>query len=367
MKSNLLLVVGSLVGMILFGELVVFRFLLLPSDIPRIEQKGSPGVLSYKPKQEGIWRIRNHTQAPYRINSAGWNSAFDYDLPRTPNRRIAIIGDSYIEALQVPFSESVAELLAEETRFEVYRFGISGAPLSQYLYMLEHEVLPYSPDVVVFNIVYNDFLESFEGSQRGTYTKSFAKWRLDSDGVVTEVTPIDYDETLRSLIKRTATFRYLVARMHVRPSTLWRRVSQMFETEKGRETLTKRYVGNVSVAEIDQQKIKWAITFFIKRLRQLLHQETKTLILVDGKRDLSEEDCRDGQVAGAMDFAVKHFEQETLTTNFAFVSLAEIFRTAWCSDKLELSIPNDGHWTKYTHALIADQIKNYLNSVGFGR
>jgi len=366
-KSNLFLVAASFFVMLLIGELVVFRFLLLPSDIPRIEQNALNKVLRYLPNQEGVWRVRNHTQAPYQINNVGWNSEFDYKLERTSKDRIAIIGDSYIEALQVPFSASAAELLAKQTGIEVYRFGLSGAPLSQYLYILQHEVLQYSPEVIVFNLVYNDFLESFEGSQSGTYTKSFAKWRLGSDGTVTEVPPAVYRNSLRSLIKRSATFRYLVARMHVRPSTLWRRMLRVTEFGKENTTLDPRYEGNIEIDQIDENKVRLSATTFIDRLRQLLPHNIRVLILIDGKRDLSIQDCQGESSKGQMEFVIEHLERETSVANIEFRPLGQVFKSAWCLDKKDLSIPNDGHWSQYTHMLIADQIGTYLSSVGLTR
>jgi hypothetical protein len=69
---------------------------------------------------------------------------------KSPDRtRVAVIGDSYVEAFQVPHYASLAEQLEAllgEDRTEVYRFGISGAPLSQYLYMFETEVAAYNPE-----------------------------------------------------------------------------------------------------------------------------------------------------------------------------------------------------------------------------
>jgi hypothetical protein len=49
---------------------------------------------------------------------------------KSPDRtRVAVIGDSYVEAFQVPHYASLAEQLEAllgEDRTEVYRFGISG-------------------------------------------------------------------------------------------------------------------------------------------------------------------------------------------------------------------------------------------------
>src|SRR4030095_4149666 len=70
---------------------------------------------------------------------------------------------------------------------EVYRFGISGAPLSPYLPMGEREAVRCRPDWVVILVVHNDFDESYK-FKPGRYTSSFLKLRVD-DGRVTSAIP----------------------------------------------------------------------------------------------------------------------------------------------------------------------------------
>lgn len=96
--------------------------------------------------------MRDEIAAPYAINAQCWNSGVgDYALKSKPGvARIAIVGDSYVEALQVPHDHSMGEhlaaLLGKDGPVEVYRFGISGAPLSQYMYVIDREVVRYRPD-----------------------------------------------------------------------------------------------------------------------------------------------------------------------------------------------------------------------------
>src|SRR5205814_2006084 len=126
----------SLASIVLFlavCEVVVFRLVWPASDVPA--NAFVDGLVRYAPQQSGVWRVRNEIAAPYRINRQGWNSGIgDYAAPRRPGvPRIAVVGDSYVEALQVPFDHSLAERLADSRSadrkaIEVYRFGISGAP-----------------------------------------------------------------------------------------------------------------------------------------------------------------------------------------------------------------------------------------------
>ena len=165
---NLLLSAIVLISVLCFLELVMFRYVLLPSDLPRLAGNDT-GVLKFLPNQTGTYRIRDEIDAPFRVNANGWNSDHGaYKTEKdTTSPRICIVGDSYIEALQVQYDSSIAERLEDYLGGavdSVYRFGLSGAPLSQYLYMIEEEVLAFQPQYVVVNLVPNDFLESINFS-----------------------------------------------------------------------------------------------------------------------------------------------------------------------------------------------------------
>ncbi|MDY6974573.1 MAG: hypothetical protein SV775_20025, partial [Thermodesulfobacteriota bacterium] len=148
---NIFLTFISIFLLILTLEFIVFRFILIAPDMPEIEFVD--GMLKYKPDQQGVYRVRDEITARFKINNQGWNSKYDRYITDKPlgKTRIAIIGDSFVEALQVDFNQSLAEqleIVAGSDHLQVYRFGISGIPLSQYLYILEREVLKYSPVLV---------------------------------------------------------------------------------------------------------------------------------------------------------------------------------------------------------------------------
>jgi hypothetical protein len=84
----------------------------------------------------------------------------------------------------VDYNNSLAEQLDRslQNRFEVLRMGVSGAPLSQYLYMLRNDGISYKPDIVVVVLVHNDFDESFR-FMAGRYTSTFMKLDLTQEKI----------------------------------------------------------------------------------------------------------------------------------------------------------------------------------------
>ncbi len=67
------------------------------------------------------------------------NNELDYDGAET-SPLVAVIGDSYIEAVMVPYPETLHGRLAtlSSQRGRVYSFAFSAAPLSQYLAWAEY-------------------------------------------------------------------------------------------------------------------------------------------------------------------------------------------------------------------------------------
>jgi hypothetical protein len=117
---NLGVSAASLLLFLALGEFVIFRFIWPASDVPA--NSFANEVVRYAPDQRGVWRVRNEIAAPYAINRQGWNAgAGDYREERVPGvTRVAVLGDSFVESLQVPhdrsFGDRLPALLGEPRR-----------------------------------------------------------------------------------------------------------------------------------------------------------------------------------------------------------------------------------------------------------
>ena len=107
----------------------------------------------------GAKSVRQSNGRPWvEINSDGWRGP-EVPLAAGPGTfRIALLGDSYIEAFEVPFEKTVGELLEGRlsalrgTPVEVLNFGHGGYGTTQELLTLQHEVWKYSPDLVLLAV-----------------------------------------------------------------------------------------------------------------------------------------------------------------------------------------------------------------------
>jgi hypothetical protein len=173
-----------------------------------------------------------------RTNNFGFVNQQDYDsTAQTP--LLAVIGDSYVAALMVPYPETMHGRLAQcvEGRGRIYSFGISGAPLSQYLVEASLARSKFRPQGFVVLIVGNDFDESLREYNKAPGWHYF---RADSGRLFLD--RADYSpDPIREVLRHSALVRYID--LHLSSSAF--RARNVF---KRRARNDRRYVGNTDAS-----------------------------------------------------------------------------------------------------------------------
>ena len=167
------------------------------------------------------WNFALHTTK--HANHAGYLSDVEYRAGAGPGVPLAIIGDSYVEALQVANAESLHGLLsiAAGPETPVYGLGSSGAQLPTYLAYADLARREYHARALAFVIISNDFDES---ACAYTNFRGFT-WCFDVDApgkpaLVVREQP--ERSALRRLASHSALLRYLTFNAGVSPAWLQR-------------------------------------------------------------------------------------------------------------------------------------------------
>lgn len=120
----------------------------------------------YAPNRERGWVLRpgasgfvsTETRELIHINSNGFHDEERSHEKPANTIRIAVLGNSWTEALQVPLEKTYAYVLQQKLnrdacfrgkRVEVLNFGVAGYSTGQELLMLQQEVWNYHPDFVL--------------------------------------------------------------------------------------------------------------------------------------------------------------------------------------------------------------------------
>ncbi len=296
--------------------------------------------------REGVHTIGKFGQqkGKWRINNFGWNSAIDYNLNKE-KKRVVIIGDSYVESLQVDVEKSFHSILQKELAeaYEIYTVGTSGAPLSHYLHLSRYANEVFQPDILLFNLIHNDFDESiFEAySEKKYFTLS-----LTEDGI-TEVLPenpnftgLKYD--FNRFIKKSALVRYLYYNLQVGRRPLFN-----FKEEEEANN-------NVAIDHIKKwsPQIEQVIDYVFSQIKK--ENPTKRIIFaIDGPRtDIYENRLNEStliflnkMVKGACD----KYQYELIDFSIPMLEDYQLAQKKFNSDW-------DGHWNEYGHYFVSQHL-----------
>ncbi len=170
MRNLLLIVVGLLLG----GIMCELGLRLAGVSYPVFSRIDGELGVALRPEAEGWWRTEG--EAYVRINDAGLRDR-DHSRSKPPDTlRIAVLGDSYAEAVQVPMETAFWSVIERELRGcvalagrepEVINFGVSGYGTAQELIMLRRRVWDYSPDVVILAVTpTNDIRNNYKALEK---------------------------------------------------------------------------------------------------------------------------------------------------------------------------------------------------------
>lgn len=340
-----------------------------------------------------------------QVNNAGFISDQVYDsAAKTP--LIAIVGDSYIEAMQVDYRDTAeAHLLAKcAPSARVYSFGAQFAPLSQYLSWVKYASQTYQPQIMVINIVGNDFDESLLSHQieinaGGVPGMQFYDFSHETPGMVT--VPFKQEGWLTRVLRHSVLAQYLVRnvgivnlvndyRKGIYPWGSWSNQSgqnsnapvqsvaqlspqdlqvvglnkgadkaQTNQTEKGVSTTSSHlsdYVGNAKRAYSPEKLMlsQKVVDTFLKQLPELASLPSSAIVLtVDAERPLIYTTAGQQDLNSFFSVMRHYLIRQARMQGFSVVDLrpAMIAQHQLSGERFEFL--DDNHWNANGHRLMA--------------
>lgn len=305
-------------------ETLIYRFMLGPSD-----GLFTIGALA---QQRGRWHINNH----------GWNNPVDY-YPEKSRPRVAVIGDSYIEAFQVDSDKSYPALINSATEeYDVYSFGISGAPLSQYLHMTRYVNRAFDPDVLVINLILNDFAESiYDGT-----APHWLKLKVSGDSVM-EVQPrknpafIQYSKT-KQILRHSALVRYLFFNLQM-PGLMMRLSARNDSIAENTD---------ISLVQSRRNEIGTATRYVINQIKAESPGRRIIYVIDAPKQSIYAGKIPSEQVR----YIYSAVESGATESGSEFLNLWPAMQEEFQTNGKKFNSEYDGHWDEYGHAFVAHQV-----------
>lgn len=363
--ANLALLGVTLALVFAVFEFGVFKYILPADDV--LPSVTINKVVRYEPNTRAVFRRPDGSTDLVTINADGWNSTkLDYVEAKEPGTlRIAVIGDSYVHGAFVDVDKGFPEVMerqlqAKGLKVEVYRFGADGAPLSQYLNVLREEVLRFSPDIVLVQLIHNDFDESYRflGTR---YESSFMKVGENAQGDVVEIPAKPFKPGLADKLRQFRSFRYLYyqtglyQKIGYYVNRYWWGGEQLPDVEEFTSSA-------VDVRTIrDHDKIRKFSHYIFKQMQKLSAEHGFRLAFaMDGVREAvyAGKDRSDYEVSALNDIVVSQMRE----FGFPYVDLQEAFAADYAKRGERFEFSYDWHWNERGNDVVADALVSLLMS-----
>ncbi|GEM_PF-662918 len=350
-KKNFIFIIYLAACLVIIPELF-FRYIIPAAQVPLGHFDTREAIYRYFPGQSGTYTFGflSKYRSKWRINNYGWNSPVDY-TPKKSVPRIAVIGDSFIEALHVDSGKSYPCLLREKLgdKYEVYSFGISAASLSEYLHISRYADKYFDPDIIIFNIIYNDFIDSISRYNK-YYSRVFLTLSVDGERV-TENNPTgdkgytEFSPWKKFLRRHSALARYFIFNLK------WR----MFY----RELADKDYVWHrgmeFEVTPEQKKEIIPAARYLIAKIKSE-NAGRKIIFVMDGPRECIYHGAGCAQSRWAYDL----MRELCRDNGVYFLDLSAPMRADFTARGKKFNPDCDAHWNEYGHKLVAEAVDDFL-------
>tara|TARA_Y100000741_G_C18226141_1_gene547900 strand:- start:330 stop:1403 length:1074 start_codon:yes stop_codon:yes gene_type:complete len=317
---------------------------ILPTSTPLFlaPVSNKDDILRYHPNQNSTYSLGgNFYQVVDKVtNNYGFFSSFDYLEKSKPD--LMIIGDSFIEAVQIKNEDTIGEIITKKSQnITVYQMGIGGVPLSQYIKMLHFAEKEFSPKEYIFVIVGNDFDESLCEVRVKEGTWCF------NENYELIFTPFKGYSTKRWLARQLAFARYVVFNLSVE----WRPIAAKIGITDPAMSADREFAGNTERNKSDKiinRSIKVLEEFF-KELKDLGIDRKTTLIINADHEDVYNNLKTKSFFRNMRNALIKMAE----FNNVKYIDMEPIFLSDYKVFSKKFDFPTDGHWNEYAHSLAA--------------
>lgn len=352
LKNFIYLTIPTLLFLIIILE-IVFRTIIPAANPPhrKFDVENLMWIRNNDP-ETGVRTLGKFAeiQATWRINNLGWNYPIDYH-PVEDRKLIAVFGDSFVEAREVDADKNFPYLLREmlpDDTYEVYAFGRAGAPFSQYLHMARYANSLFDPDILIFNLFYNDYDESIY--ELNPDRDHWLTLTLHPDSTISENQPkpaADVSFTER-LLMRSAIVRYLYINIDI--VNVWRAITS--------RTDAYNFEANVDVDHI--QSVMEPMTKVTDHLFRTILEENegkRIIFLHDAPRfAIYDDDLENSGVIWINEMV----GEISAKYDAEYIDLTPLMYEDYMEHGRRFEFDIDSHWNEYGHGFVARVLYEYL-------
>ncbi|MEG4322993.1 MULTISPECIES: SGNH/GDSL hydrolase family protein [unclassified Microcoleus] len=335
-----------------------------------------------KPGVSGEWKGEGASFV--RVNSDGLRDDREHTKAKPPNTlRVAVVGDSFTEAIQVPLEQTFSwklerklgncEAVKGKKKVEVINFGVQGYGTAQELVMLRKKVWDYNPDIVVLAFFTgNDIINNSPKLEYDLYRPFFrydASGKLVADMSFRNRAPVDRNERAVSFVDRVPSFIFNNSRIL--------QVIKKIDLARKKRTLAADFTAlnakNFNPPQDAAWQDAWRVTegMIVTMRNEVVQKKADFLLVVIGtpmqvdrdpakrQKFMQEYNIKD------LFYPDRRLEKLGAREGFRVLTLAEQFKGYTekyqvCVHGFENSVPCGGHWNELGHRLGSIMINRNL-------
>jgi len=371
MIKNISLLFGSLIFVVILAE-ITLQFMPVSEGFDFQDVNDENWSFHSRPERRMVQASIGpamRVNIKKQVNDSGFVNPLIYLKQNSNGLRpmplVSVIGDSYVEAIQVKDNETFFfHLDNDNPQLDVYSFAFSGAPLSQYLAWAKHSKETYNNKFLIINIVGNDFDQSLMKYKSSLgfhyYEKSMANelelMRVNLTKDCNGEPSIFKDIFYCKFAQNSSLANYLLRNLKIMSAV------QLFKARFLESP--KTYIGNV-LADVNierEQDSYQAIEAFFRDLPSYSGLEKKQILFVmDGMRTVyhSEEKLKKAEMSyfGKMR---RYFFKRSKELGYDYIDMHKVFNAHYQENEQHFEVPYDGHWNQLAHKLVADSIQSSL-------
>jgi len=342
LRRCLTFIIGAF-GFLLVME-AVLRVLPVPQGLELIDGYGSDHLLRYRPGEaivysrdwDFLYARRGH------VNPYGYHG-FCNPSVKPGQHRLWVVGDSYAEALMVDEAFTIAGRLQQTSpELSVCTAGISGAPGSEYLAMLDEVDASAHGDTWVILLNTADIPESAGGREGFHYF---------SNGSGAEFTGQRRPESRSLAVARhSAVFRFVNYSLNAK-GTL-----QRFQCELGIKRCTSEGTKGGTAAGLQAYE-DLASRWIAALKRRAVQREAKAIIVLNAFDPSHFPTARLQQLDAAQRRLLKRLLSDA---GIEVVDVEEAFKSAPECRREACYLFRDGHWSPSGHEVLASRVNVVL-------
>lgn len=340
------------IGLPLLMLEIALRFLPVSSVTGTVVVDQNNPIIRFTPNQlftfSKGWRFAIVNSG--RINNYGFVNDQDYTR-HDHGGPLIIIGDSYVEAMMVPYQQTIQGRLAKllENKGTVYSIGISGSQLAQYLAFAQYTWAEFHPEGMVFVIVGNDFDESLTKYRE---EPGFHHFQEDPGTYDLKLVRTDYRPSLaKRVLRSSALVRYLWGTVGIG------NIPMHMPPKAGHGV---QYVGNTAAYGSEDRLVdsrRVVDRFFTELPERVGLEKSRILFVIDAMRPEIYSELDLSRATGSyFNLMRQYFLQQARRNGYEAIDMQPRFVFRNRRDGSRFEFATDGHWNGLGHEEAADAI-----------